>query len=205
MVQCVFKSIAKPAVHCEFCYLIVYIKPLPWFRVQCQAGHHREEGSSNYIMSRKSSSKTSPASSSHRPRRPKPTLPPRFQPDTHGSLDDRFSRAGRPSALSEDLAMGDLLEALPEVESVTCPTTDSESNIPDVVSSTEENRYSHYQVSHPQTYLFDTPTGHQQVPVETYAVAPMPALTSEPVAIVAPKVVRTQPDPGTKIPFSCIM
>ena len=166
-----------------------------------------EEGSSNYNMSRKSSSKTSPASSSRRSRRPKPTLPPRFQPDTHGSLDDRFSRAGRPSALNEDLAMGDL-EALPEAMSATCPTTDSEdppttfeNNIPDVVPSTEENRHPHYQVSHPATYLLDTPTGYRQVPVETYAVAPMPALTSEPVAIVAPKVVRTQPDPGTK--YTC--
>ena len=155
-------------------------------------------------MSQKSSSKASPTSSGRR-RRTKPTLPPSFMPDTHGSLDDRFSRAGRLSALSEDFGMGGLLEALPAQESATCPndpeeqTIASESNIPDVVQSTEGERPDrpHYQVSRPETYLFDTPTGRHHVPLETYAVAPMPPPTSEPVAIVAPKVVRTQPDPGT--------
>ena len=163
-------------------------------------------------MSRKALSKTSPNAAGRRSRRPKPTLPPRFQPDAHGSLDDRFSRSGRQAPLAEDWGMNDLLEALPEVSNPVCSTAESADELPmsepaptsepAVGGSYAEDQpghpvlEQHMNVSRSAAYLVDAPTGHQQVPVEMWAVAAMPPPTSEPVAVVVPRVVRTQPEPG---------
>ena len=157
-------------------------------------------------MSRKALSKTSPNVPGRRSRRPKPTLPPRFQPDAHGSLDDRFSRSGQQAPLAEDWGMNDLLEALPEVSNPACSTTESTEELPTSEPAVggsyveDQPRHpAHCHLSRPAAYLVDAPTGHQQVPVEMWAVAAMPPPTSEPVAVVAPRVVRTQPEPGNDV------
>ena len=154
-------------------------------------------------MSHKASPKTPPHAPGRRSRRPKPTLPPRFQPDAHGSLDGRFSRSGRQAPLAEDWGMNDLYEALPAVSNPACSTTESTEELPTSEPAVGDSHVegqlghpAHCHVNRPTAYLVDAPTGHQQVPVEMWAVAAMPPPTSEPVAVVAPRVVRTQLDPG---------